>query len=189
MFGSLLGSVIGAYSQSKAAKSAEKISAAALAAQQAEQAKVWGAVDPYMKAGATALNNLGEDNYTRSLGYDNRLKAGIDGVVTSKAVNGLLRSGGALGGVAKLSSDMAADDYNKWFAQQQSIAQMGLSGAGIGAGVATQNSANIGANADNQANAALTRANAWSGLAGTLGGAFDRTKIGGSLNTRLSSYG
>ena len=102
---------------------------------------------------------------------------------------GLLRSGGALGGVAQLSSDMAADDYNKWFAQQQSIAQMGLSGAGIGAGVANQNSANIGADADNRANAALTRSNAWSGLAGTIGGAFDRTKIGGSLNTRLSSYG
>ena len=181
MFGSLLGGIIGGIGQAKAAKESAKISREALAQQKAQQERVWGAVDPYMKAGGAALGRLTDPNaFTTSPGYEFRLNQGIEGVAGSKAVNGLLRSGGALKAVNDYAQNTASDEYNRWFGQQSSIANMGLSGAGIGAGVANANSAAIAADATNRANAGMAGANAWAGIAGQIGGAADRF---------MSSYG
>jgi len=180
MFGALLGGIVGGLGQASAAKSAAKTSAAALAQQKAQQERVWGAVDPYMKAGGAALGRLQDPNaFMTSPGYQFRLNQGIEGVAGSKAVNGLLRSGGALKAINNYAQDTASDEYGKWWGQQSGIAQMGLSGAGIGAGVANANSAAIGQDATNRANAGMAGANAWAGIAGQVGGAFDR----------MSSYG
>ena len=175
MFGALLGGLIGGIGQAKAAKESAKISREALAQQQAQQERVWGAVDPYMKAGGAALGRLNDPNaFMTSPGYQFRLDQGTEAVAGSKAVNGLLRSGGALKAITNYGQNLASDEYGKWFGQQQGIAQMGLSGAGIGAGVANANSAAIGQDADNRANAGMAGANAWAGIAGQVGGAFDR---------------
>jgi len=175
MFGAILGGVLGGLGQASAARSANKISAAALAQQKAQQERVWGAVDPYMRGGAEAFGRLSDpEAFKTSPGYDFRLNQGIEGVAQSKAVNGLLRSGGAMKAVSDYAGNMASDEYNRWFGQQQAIAGMGLQGAGIGAGVANANSAAIGTDATNRANAGFAGANAWSGIAGQLGGAFDR---------------
>jgi len=180
MFGAILGGVLGGLGQAKASSDAKKISRETLAQQKAQQDKVWGAVDPYMGAGGRALGRLEDPNaFTASPGYDFRLNQGIQGVAQSKAVNGLLRSGGALKAVNDYAQNTASDEYNRWFAQQQAIAGMGLQGAGIGAGVANANSAAIAADGTNRANAGFAGANAWGQIAGQVGGAFDR----------MSSYG
>jgi len=180
MFGALLGGIIGGLGQAKASSDAKKISAANLAYQKEQQGKVWGAVDPYMQAGGRALGRLEDPNaFETSPGYNFRLQQGIDGVTTNRAVNGLLRSGGAMKAVSDYASNSASDEFNRWFGQQQAIAGMGLQGAGIGAGVANANSANSAADATNRANAGFAGANAWGQIAGQVGGAFDR----------MSSYG
>lgn len=180
MFGSLLGGIIGGLGQRSAAKSAERISRESLAQQKAQQERVWGAVDPYMKGGAAAFANLQDPNaFMTSPGYKFRLDQGLEGVAQSRSVNGLLRSGGALKAINNYAQGAASDEYGKWFGQQSSIAHMGLQGAGIGAGVANANSAAIGQDATNRANAGFAGANAWAGIAGQVGGAVDR----------MSSYG
>jgi len=180
MFGSLLGGILGGIGQASAAKQSAKISREALAQQKAQQERVWGAVDPYMKGGAAAFANLQDPNaFMTSPGYQFRLGQGMEAVAGNRAVNGLLRSGGALKAINNYAQDTASDEYGKWFGQQSSIAGMGLQGAGIGAGVANANSAAIGQDATNRANAGMAGANAWAGIAGQVGGAFDR----------MSSYG
>lgn len=181
MFGSLLGGIVGGVLQNRAAKETAKISREALERQTAQQERVWSAADPYMKSGATALSNLQDPNaFMTSPGYQFRMGQGLEAVAGNKAVNGLLRSGGAMKALNDYGQGMASDEYGKWFGQQSSIAGMGLTGVGIGAGVANQNSANIGADATNRGNAALTGANAWAKIAGQVGGAFDRSSFGGS---------
>lgn len=175
MFGSLLGGIFGAYQQNKATKSAEKISREALAQQKEQQERVWGAVDPYMKSGNAAMDRLENpaEYFTPSAGYQFRLGQGLDAVGTNQAVNGLLRSGGAMKALNDYAQGAASQEYGNWWNQQAGIANMGLSGAGIGAGVANANSAAISADASNRANAGFARANAWGDLAGQIGGAFD----------------
>lgn len=175
MFGSLIASIFGAKQQAKATKSAEAISREALAQQKAQQDKVWGAVDPYMKTGGAALERMADPNaFLKSAGYDFRLNQGLEAVAQSKAVNGLLRSGGAMKAISDYGQETASDERARWFAEQQALAGLGVSGAGIGAGVANATSAAIGQDATNRANAGLTRANAWSGLAGQIGATADR---------------
>lgn len=181
MFGQILGSVIGAAGNIIASKNASKISRQALAQQKAEQERVWSSVDPYMKMGQGAAANLmNPESFTTSPGYEFRLGQGLEAVAGSKAVNGLLRSGGAMKAMNDYGQGMASDEYNKWFGQQSSLVGQGLSASGIGAGVANQNSAAIGTDATNRANAGFTQANAWGSIAGSLGGAFD--------NRGVSSY-
>lgn len=181
MFGSLLGGLVGGIGQAKAAKESAKVSREALAQQQKQLDRSWDAVDPYMKTGGRALSRLEDpEAFRTSPGYDFRLKQGIDGVTQNKAFGGLMRSGGAMKAVADYSSNLASDEYNRWFGQQSALAGMGLQGAGIGAGVAQNQAQAIGQNATNQANAKMAGANAWAGVAGQIGGAADRL---------MSSYG
>lgn len=186
MFGSLLGGIVGGVMQAGAARDANRLSRETLAYQKEQQGKVWGAVDPYMKAGQGAVGNLTNPNaFMTSPGYEFRLGQGLEAVAGNRAVNGLLRSGGALKALTKYGQDTASEEYGKWHGQQMGVAGLGLQGAGIAAGVANQNSANAAADATNRANAGFAGANAWSQLAGQVGGAFDRSPIG----SRMSSYG
>jgi len=189
MFGALLGSIVGGIGQASSARSAARTSAAALRAQQEQQGKVWGAVDPYMKAGGGAVANLTDPNaFMTSPGYQFRLDQGLEATAGNRAVNGLLRSGGAMKALTNYAQGAASDEFGKYNAQQMGIAQLGLQGAGIGAGVANANSAAIGQDATNRANAGMAGANAWSGIAGQVGGAFDRMRTP-APSTKMSSYG
>lgn len=175
MFGALLGAAVGAYTQNHAANKASKLSERALADQRVEQERVWSAANPYIDAGQGALGRMTDPNaFKTSPGYNFRLDQGLEATAGNQAVNGLLRSGGALKALNDYGQGMASDEYGKWFAQQGSIAGMGLQGAQLGAGAANQITSAIGQNADNQAGAAFTKANAWGKLAGSVGGAFDR---------------
>ena len=174
MFGSLLGGLIGGVSNVIASKNAAKISARNLAAQKAEQERVWSSVDPYMKMGQGAASNLmNPESFTTSPGYQFRMNQGLEAVAGNKAVNGLLRSGGAMKAMNDYGQGMASDEYNKWFGQQSSLVGQGLSASGIGAGVANSNVASMATDASNRANAGFTQANAWGQMAGQLGGAYD----------------
>lgn len=175
MFGAILGSAIGALTQNSASKNADKLSREALAQQKAQNERVWSAVDPYMKTGGEALNRLNNpgENFTTSPGYEFRLKQGLDAVGTNQAVNGLLRSGGAMKALSDYGQGMASDEYNRWWGQQSGLAGMGLQGAGIGAGVASSNNAAIATDATNRANSGFVRSNAWGDLAGSIGGLID----------------
>lgn len=175
MFGALLGSAVSAIGQHSASKRAEKISQQALAQQREQQERVWSAADPYMKAGGAAVGRLNNpaESFTTSPGYEFRMKQGLDAVGTNQAVNGLLRSGGAMKALNDYGQGMASDEYNKWWGQQSGLAGMGLQGTQIGAGVANANSAAIGTDATNRANAGFVRANAWGDFAGSVGGMID----------------
>lgn len=175
MFGSLLGGIIGAVGQDRAARRADKLSQQALADQKEQRERVWGTVDPYTGAGGEAVNRLNNPGqyFETSPGYNFRLQQGLDAVGTNSAVSGLMRSGGAMKALNDYASGMASQEYGNWWNQQSGLAGMGLQGASIGAGLASGNAADIGTNASNRANAGFARANAWGDLAGQLGGAFD----------------
>jgi hypothetical protein len=98
------------------------------------------------------------------------------------------KMGGAMKALNNYAQGAASDEFGKYNAQQMGIAQLGLQGAGIGAGVANANSAAIGQDANNRANAGMAGANAWSGIAGQVGGAFDRMRTPAPL-TKMTSYG
>lgn len=182
MFGSLLGGLIGGAANLYATNKADKLSKQALAQQQAQQERVWSSVDPYMKAGVDASNQLSNpaESFTTSPGYNFRMDQGVEAVAGSKAVNGLLRSGGAMKALNDYGQGMASNEFGNWWQQQQGRVNTGISASGIGAGVANANSAAIGTAATNQANAGFAGANAWSQMAGQLGGAWD--------NRNASSY-
>lgn len=182
MFGQILGGLIGAGANAYASRQAGKISRQALADQKAQQERVWSSVDPYMKLGQGAASNLADPakNFTTSPGYNFRLDQGLEATAGNQAVNGLLRSGGALKALNDYGQGMASSEFNNWFGQQQSLVNSGLSASGIGAGVANQNTAAIGTDATNRANAGFTGANAWGSIAGQIGAAYD--------NRGVSSY-
>lgn len=156
-----ISTVAGGVIQNNAAKKAAKASDRALAAQTAEQQKVQAAVLPYQQAGQGALARLENPNkfFEPSMDYQFRLDQGLDAVGTSKSVNGLLRSGSALKAINNYAQNTAASEYGNWWNRQKGLVDTGSSANATAAGVASQIGQDIGANATNQANAALTIGN------------------------------
>lgn len=167
-------SLIGAYSQNKATKSAAKSSAAALAASKEQQDKVWGTVTPYTAAGSAAVNTLSNPNalmkgFQTDPGYNFRMSQGIDAVNTNRATNSLLRSGSALKAVNDYAQNQATGEFGKYVAREQDLSHTGLQGAAIGAGAANQTQQAIQTNAANQGAAAIAGGNQTADLAGSIG--------------------
>jgi hypothetical protein len=157
------------YGASKAAGTSKN----ALASQQAERDKVWGAVNPFMTAGQSALGQVSDPtqvmaNFQASPDYQFRKDQALGAVTQDKSVNGLLRSGSALSAVAGRASDLAGGEFGQWWNRQTGLADYGLKGAQIGAGVAQDAARDIGNNGVNQANSQLSIANSFGKLGGSL---------------------
>lgn len=146
-------------------------------------------ITPYMTAGTGALGRISDPNalaknFMASPGYNWALQQGQQGVLQNSASNGLLRSGGAMKALDSYTTGAASQEFNNWFGQQESIANMGLKGEGIAAGVA-DNSSNIAMNAGaNAGNSAIGIGNNIGNLAGSLSSLF-----GGKGGGFTSSYG
>lgn len=179
---SVVGAGASVYGANKAAKSSKN----ALTAQQGQLDKVWGSVNPFLTAGNTALTNMQNPNasFMASPDYEYTKNQALDGVTQNKAVNGLLRSGSALGAVTQKAGDVASQQFGNWWNRQQGVASMGLQANQIGAGLAGQAVGAIGTNGANQGNAALTMGNAIGQGAGSIADLM--AQYGGS--TTGSSY-
>lgn len=142
-------------------------------------------VSPYLSAGTDALGRISNPNdlsknFTASPGFQWALQQGQQGVLQNSASNGLLRSGGAMKSLDAYTTGAASQEFNKWFDQQSSIANMGIKGEGIAAGVA-DNSSNIAMNAGaNAGNSAIGIGNNIGNLAGSLSSLFGNKGGGGS---------
>lgn len=157
------------YSANKAAGASSK----ALTAQMAQQDKIRADVEPFLTSGKNALMRITDPasvnaNFMASPDYNFRLKSGLDAVTQNKAVNGLLKSGGALKAVTKYAGDTASGEFGNWWNRQSGLVNEGLTAENAAAGVANNNTNAIGANATNQGNAALASGNAIGSTAGSL---------------------
>lgn len=126
-------------------------------------------------------------NYLDSTGYQFQMDQGNKAINQGYAAKGSLQSGAALKALQTYGQDTAKGffkDYLGLLANQQAV---GLSGAGAIAGVGTGYANSVSANNNmamqQQINAFGQRADATSGLWGTVGGA-----IGGIANAFGSSY-
>lgn len=174
---SLAGTAIASHNQSKAASNALQY-----------QQQIRSDVQPYLTAGKNALGMIDNPNalaanYTSSPGYKWALGQGENAVLQNKAMNGLLRSGGAMKALDTYATGAASQDFNNWWTQQYDIAKLGSDAEGTAAGVAN-NSGNIQLNnAAQQGNAAISTGNQIGKLSGSLASLF------GSNNQGASSYG
>jgi hypothetical protein len=133
-------------------------------------------LQPYVDAGKQGLDkftqmvNAGPGDYTKSPGYDFRLKQGTDTMMKSASARGVLNNPQTMKSLNEYGQNYATADYdnflNRYYqslAPQQSLAAMGQSSAarsgqaGIdvassAAGISSANAANIGNQAINSAN-------------------------------------
>lgn len=97
---------------------------------------------PYVNAGDTAIAQIDNpntimQNYQQSPGFQWGLQQGENAVNTSSAMNGLLRSGGAVKALDSYATGAADQDFNNWFGQQESMANLGSSAAANASNIAT----------------------------------------------------
>lgn len=103
-----------------------------------------GDYTPYTTAGVSALNKMlnPTDEFSKSPDYQFRLDQAIRAATTSKATNGMLRSGSALRSTAQAGSDIAGGSFNDWWNKQSGIVNTGLQAQGVVTGQDT-NAANV----------------------------------------------
>lgn len=130
-------------------------------------------------SGATSAQQQQENAFERfrnSSGYKFRVNEGMDALNSGYAGSGLVQSGAALRGLDDYRQNMAASELGNYMAYLSQQQGTGLSGASALAGVGQSYANNAGQlimnNADNQANAAIYRAqnNPFTNLLGTVGG-------------------
>lgn len=192
----------GAYEQSQGAKEAGKASQrasdAAIAEQQAARAQYQTNIEPYLGVGGSAVGNLmrlqGGDTtaFTQDPGYQFALNQALESVKARGAAGGNYGGGGTTSDLLRTATGLASQQYGDFFNRQYNLAGLGQNAA-AGAGTAGMNTAsNIGSlltsNAQNQGNAAINSANAWSNFGSQLGqlggyasgGGFGNFSFGGS---------
>lgn len=112
-------------------------------------------LNPFITAGTSALAKLNDPNasFTTSPEYNFDLTQGLNAVGQSKAVNGLLKSGGALKALNDYAQGTASNEFSNWWNRQSGLVQTGLTATGdqsvavAGANNARQNEANAITNA------------------------------------------
>lgn len=182
---------IGAGASIYGAASAAKSSRNALKAQMAQVDRTWGAVNPWLTAGSSALGQISDPtkvlgNFQASPDFNFRKSQALDAVTQSKAVSGLLRSGSALNAVTQRAGDLASAEFGNWWNRQSGLSTQGLTAANIGAGTLNAASNAIGTNGANQGNAGIATGNALGDLGGSLMDILG--KYGGSSTGGTSSY-
>lgn len=157
--------------------------------------------EPWRKAGVAALGRLENPlaSFQASPDYQFRKDSGMEGIVQSKAIGGLLKSGSALADTVGFNSNLAAGEFGDWWNRQS-----GLAGVGQTANAANQQAGQFYANSVNQATQQNTlaqmqsgyqQANAWSQGLGQAGGIFANALANygarptGSVGTGIGNVG
>jgi hypothetical protein len=116
------------------------------------------------------------DQFRNSTGYQFRLNEGMNALNSGFAGNGVLRSGARDRSAMQLNQNMASGEFANYFNMLSNQQGVGAGAASASAGVGQNFANNAGnlmmGNADNQANAAIARAqnNPFANFAGTIGG-------------------
>lgn len=169
----------GAVISSKAAGKAAKVQAASTDQATAEQRRQYDQTRndfaPWREAGGAAIGRLSDMmlpgyDYKTSPGYQFRFGEGMRAVESSAASKGALMSGGTYKALQERGDGLAADDFDRSFNRNASIAaggqQVNTTLGNLGANMAT----NIGNNMMQGANA---RASGYAGQAAAWGGALN----------------
>lgn len=177
-------SVVGGYLSNKNSKKANSSSQGAY--DQAYAANTAN-LQPYMDAGAGALNQLSQLNsgnyssFNQSPDYQFAQQQGLQGLDRSAAARGSLYSGGQQADVLNYSQGLASQQYNNYYNKIQNLAGMGQGAAsaltGVNSNYANQTASTAQSNAANN--------NALIGLVGGVGS----NLLGNYGDTRASSYG
>ena len=117
------------------------------------------------------------NQFRNSTNYQFRLGEGLDAVNSGYAGNGVLQSGAAMRGINDYAQNMASGELGNYLALLSQQQNVGAGAASSAAGVSQNFANNAGSlitnNANNQANAAIYRAqnNPFANALGTIGGA------------------
>lgn len=191
--GGIAGGIIQGNAASDAAKKQQDAASQANALQERMYNQTRADQEPWRQAGATALGQLGSQDFQRDFnmsdfqkdpGYDFRMQQGQQALERSAAARGGLNSGATLGAISRYGQDYASNEYqnaynrfnndrNQRFSRLSSIAGMGQ-GANSALGQAGQNYAGqYGANTMDAAvaagNAGMASAQGWANTLGGLG--------------------
>jgi hypothetical protein len=109
--------------------------------------KIRSDVAPMFQTGSNIFQMLSDPNalmknFYTSPDYQWRMQQGMNGVNTNKAVNGLLRSGGAIKASSDYASNQASQEFGNYWNRQMGLVDRGLTGEGLAAGAAG-NMANV----------------------------------------------
>ena len=177
----------GALSASQSAKAASRASDASVAATDRATQTQWDMYKqsradqmPWLEAGKKSLADLstqieaGPGDFTKSPGYEFRLKEGEKAILRNKAATGGVASGATLKALESYAQGTASNEYDRFLSRYydrlkplQSMAGVGQTTATNVGGQAQQTGANVG-NLQTQAGQAqaggyIDRANAWTG--------------------------
>lgn len=173
----------GAYQQADAAKDAARASGRAtdqaIAEQQAARQQNQTNIQPFLDLGGSAIGRLmqlqnGDTSaFTNDPGYQFSLDQALESVRNRGAAGGNFGGGGTTSDLLRVATGLAGQQYGDYFNRQFNLAGLGQNAAAGAGSAALSTASNIGnlltTNAQNQGNAAINSANAWSNFGSQLG--------------------
>lgn len=191
-------SLLGAKSQSDAAKSAarsqSRATKATIAAQKEALDRQIALQEPFRQtgvnaladyAGASAYTPFGMDQFNADPGYQFRMAEGLKALERSAAARGILSSGQTLKDITRFGQDTASQEYqnafNRYLLERQQKLRPLEYRIGLGQAAASGQAANVGTSASNigeltqalgniNANRAIAQGNAFTGALGNIAG-------------------
>lgn len=131
---SILGSVLGASSANRAARSQEALGREGIALQREQFQQGREDLAPWCEAGGESLGMLmsgirdgsltdapNPENFRTDPGYQFRLGEGMRAVEGSAAARGILQSGGTLRGINRYAQGVADQGYGDWFNRERAV--------------------------------------------------------------------
>lgn len=167
---SLGAALVGGLLGLKQSNDQSKLAKQTLAQQQAQYGQLSSAAQPYLDTAQGALDNLKNPgaSFTTSPGYNFRVNQATQGALGSVALNGLLNSGSALKAYNNYVGGTASNEYNNWYGQQLSTANLGTQGLNALSGAISGNSQAINNYAADKNTANTTFNNTLGTAAGSL---------------------
>ncbi len=158
------------------------------------QKSIGSDVMPYINAGTNASGILSDpnklmSNFMTDPSYQFNLQQGLGAVGQDKAVNGLLRSGGAIKGLDTFAQGLAGNQFNSYVGRLQNTASMGLQAGSVAAGAANSSSNIAMTNGANQADAGLAAGNNFGAAVGNLWSTYGGGSRPNGPSGGTSSYG
>lgn len=181
--GGLVISGVAADQQADAAKDAARASErgtnAAIAEQRDARNQYQQNIQPFLNLSGSAVGRLmqlqnGDTSaFTNDPGYQFSLDQALESVRNRGAAGGNFGGGGTTSDLLRVATGLAGQQYGDYWNRQFNLAGLGQNAAAGAGSAALSTASNIGnlltANAQNQGNAAINSANAWSNFGSQLG--------------------
>lgn len=138
-----------------------------------------------------AAAQAGYQNYLNSVGFQGQLRAGQQGITSSRAASGLLGSGSTAKALQAHGNQLGQQNFSNYLTQLGGVANQGLHAGGMmgqAAGQSYGQAANFQYGSGNAA--AESKASGWDQLLGGLGAGFDAWQAGkGKTKTAAGAAG